>query len=425
MTTFDSLGLNAKLLSALAAKGYTQPTPVQAQAIPPILQGQDVMASAQTGTGKTAAFVLPALHRILAEPSAVKGHGPRVLVLTPTRELAQQVMDNVRTFGGHSGIKTGTIVGGVAYGPQFQLLRNPLDMLVATPGRLIDHLEQNRIDLTRVETVILDEADKMLDMGFLKPVQRILKAVDDVAVRLQVLLFSATFTDSVGKFARQVLIEPVRIELATVRADHSQITQKAFRSDGMDHKMAMLAELLKDPGVGQAIVFRATKHGSDKLADRLERMGHKAAALHGGMKQNARKRTLAAMHEGKVRILVATDVAARGIDVKGLSHVINFDLPQVAEDYIHRIGRTGRAGETGHAISLIAPSDVPMLKDIEKLLGKRIELAPMPGFEPSLTGSDFARQGDAAPRSRQGQGRQGGGNRPQQGRRQGGNPRYR
>ncbi|MCP5405871.1 MAG: DEAD/DEAH box helicase [Pseudomonadaceae bacterium] len=398
MSTFDALRLHPKLAQALAAKEFTTPTPVQAQAIPPIMNGEEVMACAPTGTGKTAAFVLPALHRILSHP-APKGHGPRVLVLTPTRELAQQVMENVRLFGKHAGIRTGAIVGGVGYGPQFQLLRNPLDMLVATPGRLIDHLEQDRIDFSRIEMVVLDEADKMLDMGFLKPVQRILKAADDKAARLQVLLFSATFTDSVNKFAAKALIDPVRIELASAKVDHSQITQKAFRSDGAAHKMLMLEELLKNPAVTQAIVFRATKHGSDKLANQLEKMGHKAAALHGGMKQNARKRTLDALQHGKVRVLVATDVAARGIDVKGLSHVINFDLPQVAEDYIHRIGRTGRAGETGQALSLIAPSDVPMLKDIEKLLGKRIEMAFMPGFEPELSQADFSQQGAKAPRT--------------------------
>lgn len=405
MSVFATLGLHAKLLATLATKGFETPTPVQQQAIPPILQGYDVMASAQTGTGKTAAFVLPALHRLLESKPSAKGHGPRVLVLTPTRELAQQIMDNVRTLGHGTGVKSGTIVGGVAYGPQYHMLRTPLDMLVATPGRLIDHLEQGKLDFSRIEMVVLDEADKMLDMGFLRPVQRILKAADEQAVRLQVLLFSATFTKSVATFADNVLIEPVCIELATNRIDHSQISQKAYRSDGKDHKLAMLASLLEDKTVGQAIIFSATKHGSDKLADKLTRMGHKAAALHGGMKQNARKRTLASMHSGDVRFLVATDVAARGIDVKQLSHVFNFDLPQVAEDYVHRIGRTGRAGESGHAISLVAPDDMPMLKDIEKVLGKKIELAHLAGFEPRLSSDDFSRQGAAAPRSRKGQGR--------------------
>ncbi len=415
---FDQLTLNAKLISALKAAGFESATPVQAEAIPPALEGRDVMASAQTGTGKTAAFVLPCLNRIVSGPSSVKagngkGHGPRVLVLTPTRELAQQVMDNARTFSKHVSVRMGVVVGGVSYGPQFQLLRNPLDFLVATPGRLIDHMNEGKIDFTRVEVVVLDEADKMLDMGFLKPGERILRDINAAAPRPQVLLFSATFTKAVDTFAKQVLQTPCRIELAPQKADHSQITQQAYRADGQDHKFSLLEQLLKDGGVGQAIVFSATKYGSEKLAKRLTQQGYASAALHGGMKQNARKRTLNQMHAGDVRILVATDVAARGIDVKQLSHVINYDLPQVAEDYVHRIGRTGRAGETGVAISLVSPSDVPMLKDIEKLLGKRIELKVMAGFEPGMGLDEFARQGAAAPRSRKGQsGRPGGSQQP-------------
>lgn len=269
---------------------------------------------------------------------------------------------------------------------------------------MIDHLNEGEVDFSRIEMVVLDEADKMLDMGFLKPVERILAAINKATKRPQVLLFSATFTKAVDIFARQVLQNPVRIELAPQRADHSQITQQAYRADSQDHKYALLESLLKTDSVGQAIVFSATKYGSEKLAKRLTQSGYASAPLHGGMKQNARKRTLNQMHSGEVRILVATDVAARGIDVKQLSHVINYDLPQVAEDYVHRIGRTGRAGETGVAISLVSPSDVPMLKDIEKLLGKRIELNVVAGHEPSLGLDEFARQGAAAPRTRKGQG---------------------
>lgn len=415
---FADFNLNPRLNQALTNAGFTAPTPVQAQAIPAALKGSDVMASAQTGTGKTAAFVLPALNRILSGPSPVRNRGPRVLILTPTRELAQQVLDNVRLFGKQASITTGVIYGGVSYGPQYAMLKNNLDVLVATPGRLIDHMGERLVDFSRVEMVILDEADKMLDMGFLKPVERILAAVNAAAPRPQMLLFSATFTASVDKFAKQVLQNPARMELAPVRADHSSITQHAYQADNAEHKLAMLHELLKKSAGGQTIIFSATKHGSERLAKKLEQNGYASAALHGGMKQNARKRTLAQMHNGQVKVLVATDVAARGIDVKQLGHVINFDLPQVAEDYIHRIGRTGRAGESGTAISLISPLDVPMLRDIEKLLGKKISLQHMDGFEPILSGDEFARQGAAAPRSRQTSNR--GGGRPG-GQRPGGN----
>lgn len=401
--SFASFNLNANLLKALQAGNFTQPTPVQAQSIPHALAGKDVMASAQTGTGKTAAFVLPVLNRIVSGPSTVKNRGPRVLVLTPTRELAQQVLDNVRTLGKFVTVRTGVIVGGVSYGPQYQLLKNPLDLLVATPGRLIDHINEKLVDFSRVETVILDEADKMLDMGFLKPVERILTAITAAAPRPQILLFSATFTPSVDKFARQTLKNPAKVELAPVRNHNTQITQQAYQADSSEHKLEMLCQLLGEKSVGQAIIFSATKYGSEKLAKKLTQKGFASAALHGGMRQNLRKRTLDQLHTGHIRFLVATDVAARGIDVKQLSHVFNYDLPQVAEDYVHRIGRTGRAGETGIAISLIAPSDVPMLRDIEKILGKRVTLNHLKGFEPILTGEEFAKQGAAAPRSRKGQ----------------------
>ncbi len=419
---FSSFQLNARLLQALEKGGFSTPTPVQAKAIPLVMQGADVMACAQTGTGKTAAFVLPVLHRVLSGPSGVRGRGPRVLVLTPTRELAQQVADNVRTFSREAQVRAGVIVGGVGYGPQYNLLANPLDVLVATPGRLIDHMQEGKIDFTRVEVVVLDEADKMLDMGFLKPVERILEKINACAPRPQMLLFSATFTPSVAKFAQKVLRNPSKVELAPVRENHSQITQHVLRADGPEHKMALLETLLKSPDVTQAIVFSATKHGSEKLAKKLVAVGYASEALHGGMKQNARKRTLTKMHDGKLKVLVATDVAARGIDVKQLSHVINFDLPQVAEDYVHRIGRTGRAGESGVAISFVAPSDMPMLRDIEKMLGKKIELNQIDGMEPKMAIAEFEHQGALAPRTRKGQGGcqggqggQGGGQRASQG----------
>lgn len=399
--SFTHIPLNPKLLSALAKKGFEVPTPVQAQAIPPALEGKDVLASAQTGTGKTAAFVLPSLHRILAGPSAVKGRGPRVVVLTPTRELAQQVLDNVRVFGSEASIKTGVIYGGVSYNPQYALLQNSLDLMVATPGRLIDHMNEGRVDFSRVETLVLDEADKMLDMGFLKPVERIMQAINNAAPRPQVLLFSATFTKAVDQFATRVLKAPVRISLAPAKVSHAQITQKAYRADSQEHKFAMLENLLDATKGEQVLVFSATKFGAEKLAKRISHSGYEAAALHGGMQQNARKRTLAAMHGGQVQVLVATDVAARGIDVKQLGHVINYDLPQVAEDYVHRIGRTGRAGESGVAVSLVSPQDYPMMKDIEKVLGKPMGLAAMDGHTPELTMDEFTKLGAAAPKSRQ------------------------
>jgi superfamily II DNA/RNA helicase len=401
MTTFADFNLHPHLNTALQTAGFSTPTPVQAQAIPAVMAGRDLIASAQTGTGKTGAFVIPALQRLLTTPVPKEGRGPRLLVLTPTRELAQQVMDAVKLFGKTSGMRVGVIVGGVGYGMQYTLLAGRLDVLVATPGRLIDHLEQRRVDFSRIEVVVLDEADRMLDMGFLKPVERITAAIEAAQPKkVQTLLFTATLTPSVSKVAARVLHNPVKIELAPAKPNHSLITQRAYRADSQEHKFLQLIELLGQERVDQAIIFAATKHGSDKLAERLAKTGFASAALHGGMKQNARKRTLDQLHRGQLKLLVATDVAARGLDVKELGHVINYDLPQVAEDYVHRIGRTGRSGSSGVAISLIAPSDVPMLRDIEKVLGKKMELAQLAGHESLLSMEEFARQGALAPRSR-------------------------
>lgn len=404
MSTFPEFGLHVALLATLQELKHTTPTQVQAKAIPAILKGQDVMASAPTGTGKTAAFVLPALHMLQAVPAKSQSNGPRVLVLTPTRELAQQVADNIRTLSRGMRLNSAVIVGGVSYGPQLQKLQQQLDVLVATPGRLIDHMKSNKVDFKRVQMVVLDEADKMLDMGFSKPVEQILTAINTSGQRPQMLLFSATFTRAVTAMAARALNNPVKIELATSQASHSQIVQSALRADSQEHKFSMLKALLATPEMGQAIVFSATKHGADKLADKLTQGGFPSAALHGGMKQNARKRTLDQLHRKQLQVLVATDVAARGIDVKSLSHVVNYDLPQVAEDYIHRIGRTGRAGEKGTAISFVAPTDVPMLRDIEKLMGKSMSLMSLPGLEPRMPENEFLRAGAAAPRSRKGQG---------------------
>lgn len=390
--TFSDFALNPALQKAVLDAGYSIPTPIQAQTIPGILEGRDVMACAPTGTGKTAAFVLPALHKILSAPSPVtKAHGPRVLVLTPTRELAEQIVAAVRTFTTHARISSGLIIGGVSYQPQFKLLNNPLDLLVATPGRLIDHLRERKIDFRRIEMLVLDEADRMLDMGFLKPVETIISAVNDATGKKpQTLLFSATFEAMVEKVAQRVLDNPVRAQLAAARGDsHKSITHKAYMADNTPHKQTLLQKLLREKDVAQAIIFTATKRNADKLAEALHDSGFSAAALHGDMKQNARKRTLDGLHRGTLQVLVATDVAARGLDVKNLSHVFNYDLPNLPDDFTHRIGRTGRGGAVGIAISLVSPPDLPILRDIEKRLGKAFAFESYAGLEPVLSETDF------------------------------------
>ena len=367
--SFQSFQLAAPLMRGLAASGFTRPTEIQSRAIPLAMDGRDLMASAQTGTGKTAAFVLPALQRLLTAPPKA-GRGPRVLVLTPTRELAGQVEQVIRQLGRFTGLRSGVIVGGLSYAPQERLLRNKLDLLVATPGRLIDHMAQGLADFSRVEMLVLDEADRMLDMGFVKPVTRI---AEKLPTGRQTLLFSATLEGDVEKIAGRLLTDPARISLATAKVRLEAITQRLHLTESPEHKNALLLKLLDDPTMTQAIVFTATKRGADRLAKRLTGHGHSCAPLHGNMRQGARQRTVASLHSGKVRILVATDVAARGIDLLGVSHVINFDLPMVAQDYIHRIGRTGRNGASGTAISLVGPLDRVKLANIERLTGYRLE----------------------------------------------------
>ena len=368
--SFQSFQLAAPLMRGLAASGFTRPTEIQSRAIPLAMDGRDLMASAQTGTGKTAAFVLPALQRLLTA-SPKTGRGPRVLVLTPTRELAGQVEKVIRQLGRFTHLRSGVIVGGLSYAPQERLLRNKLDLLVATPGRLIDHMAQGLTDFSRLEMLVLDEADRMLDMGFVKPVTRI---AEKLPTGRQTLLFSATLEGDVQKIAGRLLTDPARISLATAKVRLEAITQRLHLTESPEHKNALLLKLLDDPTMTQAIVFTATKRGADRLAKRLTGHGHSCAPLHGNMRQGARQRTVASLHSGKVRILVATDVAARGIDLLGVSHVINFDLPMVAQDYIHRIGRTGRNGASGTAISLVGPLDRVKLANIERLTGYRLEL---------------------------------------------------
>ncbi|MGZ8272181.1 MAG: DEAD/DEAH box helicase, partial [Methylophilus sp.] len=344
--SFESLNLDPTILRAVLEAGYSIPTAVQAQAIPPALEGRDIMASAQTGTGKTAAFTLPALN-LLATPHALKSRGPRILVLTPTRELAAQVNEAARKYGKYIRARTVSIVGGMPYPLQNKLLSQPLDILVATPGRFIDHMERGRIDLSRLQMLVLDEADRMLDMGFMPDVERICEALPK---ERQTLLFSATL-DGIMHIGKQFLNNPLTIQVAGQKEKHANIEQRLHFVDDMNHKNKLLEHLLIAPDVNQAIIFTSTKRHADLLAEDLYAAGHKTAALHGDMTQGARNRTLTKLRHGDVKVLVATDVAARGIDVQGISHVINYDLPKFSEDYVHRIGRTGRAGNTGTAIS--------------------------------------------------------------------------
>ena len=382
--SFASLGLRAELLRALADENYEMPTPVQAQAIPPILQGRDVLAGAQTGTGKTAAFTLPLLQRLLASPSqsAASRRPVRALVLTPTRELAAQVEESVRVYGKYLPLKTAVIFGGVNINPQIEALRSGVDILVATPGRLLDHVGQKTLDLSRVEIFVLDEADRMLDMGFIRDIRRVLALLP---ARRQNLLFSATFTDEIRTLADGLLHTPVGVDVARRNAESELVRQSVYLADKED-KRALLTYLLEGRGGGekmaQALVFTRTKYGADKLAKNLGKDGVSAAPIHGDRSQPQRTRALADFKAGAVRVLVATDIAARGLDIDQLPHVINFELPAVPEDYVHRIGRTGRAGSVGDAFSLVSPEELPNLAAIEKLQGRKITRREAPGFVP-------------------------------------------
>jgi superfamily II DNA/RNA helicase len=376
--SFENLNLHPSILHALQEAGYTEATPIQAQAIPEVMAGHDLMASAQTGTGKTAAFTLPALN-LLATPHPSKSRGPRILVLVPTRELAQQVNDAARKYGKFIRARTVSIVGGMPYPLQNKLLSQPLDILVATPGRLLDHMERGRIDLSRLQMLILDEADRMLDMGFMPDIERITAALPG---ERQTLLFSATLEGDIARIAKQLLRNPKTIQIAAQQAKHENIEQRLHFVDDMSHKNKLLEHLLIMPEVNQAIVFTSTKRHADVLAEDLHAAGHKVAALHGDMTQGARNRTLTKLRHGDINVLVATDVAARGIDVAGISHVINYDLPKFAEDYVHRIGRTGRAGKSGTAVSFASHAERFQLRKIEQYTGQRLEPSVIAGFEP-------------------------------------------
>jgi ATP-dependent RNA helicase RhlE len=380
--SFDELGLAPELLRAVAHQGYTEPTPVQRESIPIVLAGRDLLAGAQTGTGKTAAFVLPILQR-LAENAAynqTSGRRPiRVLVLTPTRELAVQVEESVRTYGAQRPVRSTTIYGGMPFDPQVRKLLQAPQIVVATPGRLLDHVEQRTIDLSRVEVLVLDEADRMLDMGFIPDIRRIVRLLP---THRQTLLFSATFSTEVRRLAADFLRDPAFVQV-TPKNSAPDLVQQVVLPVDRERKRELLSRLVRSGRIEQALVFARTKHGAGRLAQQLERDGINATAIHGDKSQPQRTRALADFKSGRVDILVATDVAARGLDIDALPHVVNFELPNVPEDYLHRIGRTGRAGVVGDAVSLVSPEEAPFLAQIERMLGRSIETQVVAGFEPA------------------------------------------
>jgi ATP-dependent RNA helicase RhlE len=376
--SFDTLGLSAELLRAVADQGYREPTPVQRQAIPVILEGRDILAGAQTGTGKTAGFTLPLLQRLGTPTQANGRRGVRALILTPTRELAAQVEQSVRTYGRHLPLTSAVIFGGVKINPQIDRLRRGVDILVATPGRLLDHVGQKTLDLSRVEILVLDEADRMLDMGFIRDIRRILALLP---TRRQNLLFSATYTDDIRKLADGLLDAPALIQVPRCNATAARISQVIHPVD-RERKRELLSFLIGSQNWQQVLVFTRTKHGANRLSQQLDRDGINAAAIHGNKSQGARTRALEDFKLGKVRVLVATDIAARGLDIDQLPHVVNFELPHVPEDYVHRIGRTGRAGREGEAVSLVCVDENNLLRDIERLLKRDIPRVVIAGHEP-------------------------------------------
>jgi len=377
-SSFEALGLAAPLLRAIADEGYTHPTPIQTQAVPLILQGRDVLAAAQTGTGKTAGFTLPLLQLLSARPRPRAPKTARALILTPTRELAAQIDESVRTYGRHLKPSCALVYGGVNIKPQIDALRRGVDILVATPGRLLDHAGQKTVDLSKVEILVLDEADRMLDMGFLPDIKRVLALLPRVR---QNLLFSATFSDEIRGLAHGLLRDAATVEVARRNAPTELVTH-VVHPVARERKRELLRNLIVDGHWQQVLVFARMKHGANRLAEQLLKDGLAAAAIHGNKSQNARTKALADFKEGAVRVLVATDIAARGLDIEQLPHVVNFELPNVPEDYVHRIGRTGRAGTPGHAVSLVSPDEAEFLRDIERLMRKPLPRVVVPGFEP-------------------------------------------
>ena len=378
--SFDTLGLKAELLRAISEQGYTEPTPVQKKAIPVILEGKDVMAGAQTGTGKTAGFTLPLLQLLSDKPNTNGRRPVRALVVTPTRELAAQVGESIATYGRHLQLNSAVVFGGVKINPQKKILRQGVDILVATPGRLLDHAQQGTVDLSKVEILVLDEADRMLDMGFIHDIRRLLALLPENGVR-QNLLFSATFSDEIKKLADRLLNRPELIEVTRRNTTVELISQVVHPVD-KNRKREMLSHMIGSRNWTQVLVFTRTKHGANRLAQQLERDGLSATAIHGNKTQAARTRALAAFKNGEVRVLAATDIAARGLDIDQLPHVVNYELPNVPEDYIHRIGRTGRAGREGEAVSLVCIDEHKLLRDIEVLLQHEIPKVILDGYEP-------------------------------------------
>ncbi|MFS8976902.1 DEAD/DEAH box helicase [Cupriavidus necator] len=383
--SFSELGLSEKIVRAVAEQGYTTPTPIQAQAIPAILKGGDLLAGAQTGTGKTAGFTLPMLQLLSESAAARAANGAqrparlpvRALVLTPTRELAAQVEESVRNYGKYLRLRSMVMFGGVGINPQIEQLKRGVEIVVATPGRLLDHVSQRTIDLSQVELLVLDEADRMLDMGFIHDIRKILNVLP---AKRQNLLFSATFSDDIRALADRLLNNPASIEVARRNTTAETVDQRVYPVD-RERKRELLAHLVREHDWHQVLVFTRTKHGANRLAEQLTKDGLSALAIHGNKSQSARTRALSEFKTGTLRLLVATDIAARGIDIDQLPHVVNFDLPNVPEDYVHRIGRTGRAGAEGEAISLVCVDELALLRDIERLIKRKLEQTVLPGFE--------------------------------------------
>jgi len=409
--SFSSLGLSDAIVRAVTEAGYTTPTPIQMQAIPAVMNGGDLLAGAQTGTGKTAGFTLPILHRLSTDASGAAQTGNtsqrpiRALILTPTRELAAQVEESVRIYGKYTKLNSTVIFGGVGINPQIKQLKHGVDILVATPGRLLDHMEQRTVDLSKVEILILDEADRMLDMGFIRDIKKVLAVLPK---QRQNLLFSATFSEEIKALADGLLNKPAMIEVARRNSTVEVIAQKIHPVD-RDKKHPMLSYLIKTNNWSQVLVFTRTKHGANKLVEQLNADGIGAMAIHGNKSQSARTKALSEFKDNKLQVLVATDIAARGIDIDQLPHVVNYDLPNIPEDYVHRIGRTGRAGATGEAVSLVCVDEHEMLKDIEKLIKQTLPREVIAGFEPDPTARAQPVQLRSGAPGHRGSGRSGGG----------------